>query len=301
MNLKSKWLLCYPFLVVVGLIGCGPTHNHKSVVETGQPLHLVVTLPDDQADASGAAFVRWPGERGFTARDLDRRGNKLSTTLATESLGSGERVAYYFDIYSEGEMKALRTAQSPYVTEFVDRAELIRRAVEFEVEYGDEDQKVVFKVHTAGYAVGWARVYYSPPDFQGTLVKDLKASGLFWDAEIEPTRVVPGLWTYRIEAEIEGVVYRYPAGPGELEADFAVDRRPVPVPAQDPAPVHGDGPEHHHGHGHGDGYWHHHGDGHWHHHREGHRRQHEHGYRHGHGHTRPHPSSDADHAGGHGH
>ncbi|MEM7625576.1 MAG: hypothetical protein AAF333_08110 [Planctomycetota bacterium] len=202
--------------ILLGMVGCGPTHQHTKLLEVGTPLYLTVKVPKDKAaDAAGTLYYRWPdayasGSDAYQQRQLDQRGHELTAELPTQSLRAGQSVAYYFDVIVEGELTPLGSVASPYVTEFVSRDELIERTLRFGVTHGREGERLAFTLSSGRYDVEWAKVWYSPPDLVGRVEQELINQGRSWVAEVNPGSVTPGAWTYRIEAEVEGKVYRYP-------------------------------------------------------------------------------------------
>lgn len=209
------WMIMCCFL---GLVGCGPSHQKVPVLETGRVLHLAVKLPKDStADASGTVYYSMSNTDGsYQSVPLDLHGRNLVTTLQTQSLAPGERVAYYFDVFAGGEATSLGSPQRPYITDIVDYTELIQRSIESKVTYGKAGQAIVFTLDAAGFSVGKATVSYTVPGLPGVVTQTMAPTGRVWTAEVPGQRAAPGLWTWRIDAEIEGIDYTHPAADGSF-------------------------------------------------------------------------------------
>lgn len=205
------------------LVGCGPSHQRVPALETGQSLHLAVKLPKDKtADASGTIYYTFSTQRGaYVQRPLKLQGRHLVTTLETQSLGPGADVSYYFDVFAGGEGHSLGSAQKPYMTEIVDYTELVQRSVSSSVSFGKSGQPIVFKLDPDRFTVGKAMLSYTVPGLPGVVTQPMAPSKGVWIAEVPSSRIAPGLWTWRIEAEIEGVVYTHPVSDGGF-ANFTV-------------------------------------------------------------------------------
>ena len=211
-------LLCGWFLV-----GCGPSHQRVPVLETGRPLHLAVKVPKDAvADASGTVyFSDSQGPGSYASKPMQLQGRHLVATLQTQGLGPGERVSYYFDIFAGGEGHSMGSAQRPYTTDIVDHTELIQRSVSSSVSFSKPGQPITFKLDPAGFAVGKAVLSYTVPDLPGVVTQPMAPRNGVWTVEVRGSRVAPGLWTWRIDAEIEGIVYTHPVADGGF-ANFTV-------------------------------------------------------------------------------
>lgn len=212
-------LSAYCFVLIcslIGLVGCGPSHQRVPVLETGRVLHLAVKVPKDStADAVGTAYYSMSSSDGsYLSTPLELRGRNLVTTLQTQSLSPGQRVAYYFDVFAGGEATSLGSPQHPYITDIVDRTELIQRSIESNVTYGKAGQTITFKLDPAGFSVGRATLSYTVPGLPGIVTQTMAPSGRVWTAEVPGQRVAPGLWNWRIDAEIEGIDYTHPAADG---------------------------------------------------------------------------------------
>jgi hypothetical protein len=205
------------------LVGCGPSHQRVPVLEAGRPLHLAVKVPKDKtADASGMVyFSDSQGNGSYTSKPMDLQGRHLVTTLQTQGLGPGERVSYYFDIFAGGEGHSMGSAQQPYITDIVDYTELVQRSVSSSVSFGKKGQPITFKLDPAGFGVGKAVLSYTVPGLPGVVTQPMAPRNGVWVAEVPGSRVAPGLWTWRIEAELEGVVYNHPVADGGY-ASFTV-------------------------------------------------------------------------------
>ncbi|MFK7790606.1 MAG: hypothetical protein AB8C95_14075 [Phycisphaeraceae bacterium] len=205
------------------MVGCGPSHQRVPVLETGQVLHLAVKLPKDStADASGTVYYSLSTQRGpYTKRPLDLQGRHLVTTLETQSMAPGEAVTYYFDVFAGGEGHSLGSAQKPYVTEIVDYTELVQRSVASSVSFAKSGQPIVFKLDAAKFTVGKAVLSYTVPGLPGVVTQPMVPRQGVWIAEVPGARVAPGLWNWRIEAEIEGIIYTHPVSDGGF-ANFTV-------------------------------------------------------------------------------
>ncbi|MEM1212748.1 MAG: hypothetical protein AAGI68_10675, partial [Planctomycetota bacterium] len=217
--------------LLLPLAACGPTHNHTAFLEVGTPLHLTVTVPSETAaTASADVYYRLPSTTAqYQRQALTPRGTQFHTTLPTATLREGESVAYYFDVVSDGKLTALRSPDRPYITTFVSRDELVFRSLRDTVAYKDDFSEVVFKLSSTKTRIDRARVIYSPPDLAGFIVEDMERFGGNWSLTVEPPRVTPGVWSYRLEAEVEGTLYTLP-GPDEWET-FKVAVAKVPAPA----------------------------------------------------------------------
>ncbi|MEO0474444.1 MAG: hypothetical protein AAF085_00545 [Planctomycetota bacterium] len=204
-------------LLCVQLIGCGPSHRSLPLLEAGLPLHLVVNVPDDQlADAQGTVYFSLPKDAGaYASKPLELQGDDLYAVLPTQSLVPGDRVLYYFDVYAGGEPKSLGSAQRPYITDILDRTGLMLASIDSGVEFSTAGQPVVFFLDTAGYTTTKPIVRYSPPDLSGIVEQAMVFNGKQWIAEVPANRVAPGSWSYRIEANIEDIIYANPAEPGQ--------------------------------------------------------------------------------------
>lgn len=198
------------------LVGCGPSHQRVSALEAGQVLHLAVKVPKDKtADASGTVYYSLPKSGGvYTSEAMQLRGRTLITTVDTRALLPGDRVAYYFDVFAGGEATSLGTPPKPYITDIVDRTELVQRSVGSSVSFGKAGQPIVFELDPAGYAVGKAVLSYTVPGLPGVVTQAMAPSNGVWVAKIPGERAAAGLWTWRIEAEIEGIVYTHPVASG---------------------------------------------------------------------------------------
>lgn len=209
-------------VVLVGLAGCGPTHRHSPLLEVGSPLYLSVEVPEEMAvDATGEIHYRLPASRAdYRSKTLQKRGRELFTSLPTSSLREGQQVAYYFDVTSGGKLTALRSPQDPYITEIVDRDEMISRSLRFTVSHSNTDRPVVFRLYAGDFEVTEAKVYYSPPDISGYIVQDMERHGRNWVLSVEGDRVTPGSWGYTMSAVVEGTAYSHP--PSGEKAYFKV-------------------------------------------------------------------------------
>ena len=196
--------------------GCGPSHQRVPVLEAGQVLHLAVKVPKDStADASGTAYYSLStGDGSFDSVPLQLRGQNLVTTLQTQSLGPGSQVAYYFDIFAGGEATSLGSPQRPFITDIVDYTELIQRSITSEVSFGKAGQPIVFKLDPDRFSVGKATLSYTVPGLPGVVTQVMAPSNGVWIAEVPGERAAPGLWTWRIDAEIEGIGYTHPDANG---------------------------------------------------------------------------------------
>lgn len=205
------------FCVVLGLIGCGPQHSPLRIIETGQPLNLKVKIPDDKVEtAEGSLFYRLPASLdSYRTQTLDKRGNQLTATLNTEFLRPGQSVAYYFDIYIEGKLSPLASAQEPYVTEFLGRDEFIDRSLSVYVSHKLANDPLQFILRSGDVEVTRASVRYSPPDLVGHVVQKMEHKGRNWVALVDGHRVTPGAWTYSIEVEVDGQVLQLPTIGGD--------------------------------------------------------------------------------------
>ena len=205
------------------LVGCGPNHQRVPVLEAGQALHLAVKLPKDKtADASGTIYYTFSTQRGtYVPQPLQLQGRHLVTTLETQSLGPGEDVSYYFDVFAGGEGHSLGSAQKPYVTDIVDYTELIQRSIGSNVSFSKSGQPIVFKLDPDQFTVGKAMLSYTVPGLRGMVTQPMAPSDGMWIAEVPGSRVAPGLWNWRIEAEIEGIVYTHPVPDGGF-ANFTI-------------------------------------------------------------------------------
>ena len=210
--------LCYLALIscVVWTVGCGPSHQRVPVLETGRVLHLAVKLPKDKtADASGTAYYSLSTSDGsYQSLPLDLRGRNLVTTLQTQGLGPGEYIAYYFDIFAGGEATSLGSPQRPYITDIVDYTELIQRSITSNVSFGKAGHPIVFKLDPAGFTVGKATLSYTVPGLPGVVTQTMAPTNGVWTAEVPGQRAAPGQWTWRIDAEIQGINYTHPAADG---------------------------------------------------------------------------------------
>lgn len=227
------------------LTACGPTHRNTPFLEVGSPLQLTVSVPSESvANASAEVFYRLPSTASqYQRQTLTQRGSRFHTTLPTESLREGEAVAYYFDVMADGKLTALRSPDRPYLTTFVSRNELVLRSLSDSVKFKDDRSEIVFKVSSSKFSIGQARVIYSPPDLAGYVVEDMQRTGSTWSLTIPPKRIAPGVWSYRIEAEVEDTLYTLP-DPGQWET-FKLEPAPKPV-----TPLHSTKPQHTHTHSH---------------------------------------------------
>lgn len=179
-------------------------------------LHLAVKVPKDStADASGSVYYSMPpGHGSYANQPLRLQGRNLVATLQTQDLAPGEHVAYYFDVFAGGEAASLGSAQRPYVTDIVDYTELVQRSISSDVSFGKAGQPIVFKLDPAGFSVGKATLSYTVPGLPGIVTQTMAPTGGKWTAEVPGEAAAPGLWTWRIDAEIEGIRYTHPAADG---------------------------------------------------------------------------------------
>lgn len=198
------------------LVGCGPSHQKVPALEAGQVLHLAVKMPKDKtADASGTAYYSMSNSDGsYQSVPLELRGRNLVTTLQTQSLSPGQRVAYYFDVFAGGEATSLGSPQRPFVTDIVDYIELVQRSIASNVSFGKAGQPIVFKLDPASFSVGRATLSYTVPGLPGIVTQAMAPTNGNWTAEVPGERAAPGLWTWRIDAEIEGIDYTHPTADG---------------------------------------------------------------------------------------
>lgn len=214
-------------LVLCGwlLIGCGPSHQRVPVLETGRVLHLAVKLPKDKtADANGTVYYSLPKSGGvYTSEAMKLSGRNLIATVDTRTLLPGDRVAYYFDVFAGGEATSLGTPPKPYITDIVDYTELVQRSVSSGVSFGKAGQPVEFHLDPKRFSVGKAVVTYTIPDLPGVVTQSMAPVNGKWVAEVPGLRVAAGTWSWRIEAEIEGIVYTHPVADGGV-VNFTVPR-----------------------------------------------------------------------------
>ncbi len=207
-------------LVLCGclLVGCGPSHQRVPVLEAGQALHLAVKLPKDKtADASGTIYYSLSMQRGaYLERPLKLQGRHLVATLETQTLGPGQEVAYYFEVFAGGEGHSMGSAQKPFITEIVDYTELVQRSVSSSVSFGKAGQAIVFMLDPDRFTVGKATLSYTVPGLPGVVTQPMAPSQGVWIAEVPGSRAAPGTWSWRIEAEIEGIVYTHPTSDGSF-------------------------------------------------------------------------------------
>lgn len=211
-KLLTFWALACSCLI---FIGCGPSHRKVTMLEGGYPLHLVVDIPEKQlADAQGTVYYSLPANRGdFVANPLELRGSDLVTTLETRQLVPGDRVLYYFDVFAGGKPTSLGSAQRPFVTDILDRTGLLLASIDSGVEVSTAGQPVTFYLDTGGYPATNPVVRYSPPDLPGVVQQAMVFTGKLWVAEVPGQRVAPGSWSYRIEANVQDIIYANPAEP----------------------------------------------------------------------------------------
>jgi len=207
------------------LVGCGPSHQRVPVLETGRLLHLAVNLPKDKAsDASGTVYYSLSSRgEGYKGKALELQGRNLIATLDTKQLAPGQHVAYYFDLFAGGEGHSLGSAQKPFITDIVDHTELVQRSTTSSVSFGKAGQKIVFELDADRFTVGKAVLSYTVPDLPGVVTQPMAPSNGVWVAQVPGSRVAPGTWSWRIDAEIEGIVYTHPVSDGGF-ASFNVKR-----------------------------------------------------------------------------
>ncbi|MEM9021500.1 MAG: hypothetical protein AAGC44_13135 [Planctomycetota bacterium] len=184
-------------------------------------------MPNDRASgAGGTVFYSIPARSGsYASTPLTPQGTNLGATLPTQDLGPGQRVAYYFEVFGGGEVSSLGSAQYPYITEIVDVTDLVQRSIYCDVFYTTAGKPVVFTFDPERFRATYAVVRYSPPDLAGTVEQPMTRSGRQWRVEVPAERVTAGAWTYRIEAEIDGVTYTHPFGGGQ-PGNFTVPAEP---------------------------------------------------------------------------
>ncbi|MEM8784082.1 MAG: hypothetical protein AAGE65_14680 [Planctomycetota bacterium] len=226
---SSRGAMFVGLILAAGLTalgGCGPSHQHVEVAEVGWPLHLQVRLPEDQAaDAAGTLYYRMPmAERfDYAAEALEKRGLVLAAALPTQDLDAGEAVAYYFEVTAGGEATNLGSPGSPYVTRFLSPCDMVARELRFGVESSRGREPVRFWLDPGGYGVDWAAVTYTPAGFGGFVQQEMvRGEGGRWVADVDGRSVRAGLWTYRIDLEVEGEAFSDPEHDGVIE--FRVER-----------------------------------------------------------------------------
>jgi hypothetical protein len=199
-------------------IGCGPSHRVVPAVEAGFPLHLEVHIPEKQlADARGTVYYSLPANVGaYVPKTLELRGNDLFVTLDTRQLVSGDRVRYYFDIFAGGKATSIGSAQRPFITDILDREGLILASIDAGVKVGKQGEPVTFFLSTGGFKASNPIVRYSPPDLPGIVEQAMIWKNKEWIAEVPGQRVAPGSWSYRIEANVQDIIYANPAEPGAM-------------------------------------------------------------------------------------
>ena len=185
------------------------------LLEAGMPLHLVVSVPSEQAPgALGTIYYSLPQNSGaYVEKPMELQGTDLYATLETRELLPGDQVRYYFKVLAGGEITSLGSAQRPYVTDILDRTGILLASIESGVEFSTAGQPVVFFLDTAGYTTTDPVVRYSLPDLPGVVHQAMVFNGKQWVAEVPSNRVAPGLWSYRIEADVQDIVYANPAEP----------------------------------------------------------------------------------------